>query len=249
MKLKHLSTNDAVTVLEIIQDSLSVRSEEQVRSLLLKLREVLPYQASIASLARLDTKGAPADLSLINVEYPEEYLQELWRTGLVWQDSILLENFRHYRLQYWADTFERDPLPTENKQLAVDFGFHRGAQGHGYGFGVKNSRTNQASFFCWHDLDRDPRTEEIIRVVVPHIHEAMSRVAHNSLYVTELTPRERDVLQWLAQGKTTWDISVILNISERTVKFHIANIFRKLDANTRAHAVAIALDRGLIELG
>jgi DNA-binding CsgD family transcriptional regulator len=248
MKLKHLSARDAITVLEIIQESLSARSEEHVRSLLLKLREVLPYQASIAAMARLDAEGAPGELQLVNVEYPEEYLQELWRTGLVWQDPILVENFRNYRLQYWADTFEQSPLKKANRDLTEDFGLHMGAHGQGYGHGARNRRGTRGSLFCWHGLDRDTRTEEVISLVVPHLHEAMSRIAGEHLHSSELTPRERDVLQWLAHGKTTWDISVILNISERTVKFHIANISRKLDASTRAHAVAIALDLGLIEL-
>jgi DNA-binding CsgD family transcriptional regulator len=47
-------------------------------------------------------------------------------------------------------------------------------------------------------------------------------------------------------GKTNWEISLILNISERTVKFHIQNTMEKLQASSRAHAVAIALGEGLI---
>ena len=47
-------------------------------------------------------------------------------------------------------------------------------------------------------------------------------------------------------GKTNWEISVILNISERTVKFHVQNIERKLNAVNKTHAVAIALDQNLL---
>jgi LuxR family transcriptional regulator, quorum-sensing system regulator BjaR1 len=53
-----------------------------------------------------------------------------------------------------------------------------------------------------------------------------------------LTPRERDALAWVAEGKSDWEISVILGVSETTVRFHVDNARRKLGAVTRAQAVA-----------
>jgi DNA-binding CsgD family transcriptional regulator len=64
-----------------------------------------------------------------------------------------------------------------------------------------------------------------------------------------LTPKEEEVLRWLSEGKSTSDIASILAICSRTVKFHISNILRKLNAENRTHAVVIALDRGLIKRG
>jgi LuxR family quorum sensing-dependent transcriptional regulator len=63
-----------------------------------------------------------------------------------------------------------------------------------------------------------------------------------------LTSREREILRWAADGKTSWEISVILRISERTVKFHLVQASRKLNAVNRTSAVAKALARGLIKL-
>jgi len=63
-----------------------------------------------------------------------------------------------------------------------------------------------------------------------------------------LTPREIDVLRQLAQGQANKQIAARLGITERTVKFHVSSIFRKLDASNRTEAVAIAAQRGLIEL-
>jgi LuxR family transcriptional regulator, activator of conjugal transfer of Ti plasmids len=63
-----------------------------------------------------------------------------------------------------------------------------------------------------------------------------------------LTMREREILQWVAQGKTTWDISAIVAISERTVIFHIENLKRKLGVTSRSHAVAKAIRLGLISI-
>lgn len=61
-----------------------------------------------------------------------------------------------------------------------------------------------------------------------------------------LSNREREILELLAKGKSNGDISAILNIRERTVKFHINSIMRKLNAHNRTHAVVIAMQGGII---
>jgi DNA-binding NarL/FixJ family response regulator len=61
-----------------------------------------------------------------------------------------------------------------------------------------------------------------------------------------LSPREREVLRLVADGLPTKQISASLSITERTVKFHVNSIFRKLGAENRAQAVALAAQRGLL---
>jgi len=63
-----------------------------------------------------------------------------------------------------------------------------------------------------------------------------------------LTPRELEVLNMLAEGLGNKSIAWKLGISEHTVKFHIASLFDKLDASSRAEAVAIGIRHGLIML-
>jgi DNA-binding CsgD family transcriptional regulator len=62
-----------------------------------------------------------------------------------------------------------------------------------------------------------------------------------------LSPKERDVLHLVRHGKSTAEIASIMDITPRTVKFHVGNIMGKLSAENRAHAVAIALERKLID--
>jgi len=62
-----------------------------------------------------------------------------------------------------------------------------------------------------------------------------------------LSRREREVLSWLRHGKSNWEVSRILGISDRTVKFHVTSIMRKLNAVTRTQAVAIAMELGIME--
>jgi len=55
-----------------------------------------------------------------------------------------------------------------------------------------------------------------------------------------LTPREAEVLSWLAKGKTNRDIADILGMSPRTVNKHLEHVFEKLGVETRAAAAALA---------
>lgn len=62
----------------------------------------------------------------------------------------------------------------------------------------------------------------------------------------EVSPREREVLRLIAQGQTNKAIAARLDISDRTVQGHIANIFEKLSASSRTEAVMIGIRLGLI---
>ena len=63
-----------------------------------------------------------------------------------------------------------------------------------------------------------------------------------------LTMREREVLQWTAAGKTAWEISQILHISEQTVVSHVKSAAGKFDTPNRTATVVAALRRGEIAL-
>ncbi len=78
--------------------------------------------------------------------------------------------------------------------------------------------------------------------------ESVSPPMGHSLENISLTQRESECLTWTANGKTSWEISVILGVSESTATFHLRNAGVKLKASNRAHAVAKALHLGLIEI-
>jgi DNA-binding CsgD family transcriptional regulator len=62
-----------------------------------------------------------------------------------------------------------------------------------------------------------------------------------------LSEKERRVLHELARGYSTQEIALELVLSPHTIRTHVKNGMRKLEARTRAHAVAIALSEGAIE--
>jgi two-component system nitrate/nitrite response regulator NarL len=63
----------------------------------------------------------------------------------------------------------------------------------------------------------------------------------------QLTPRELELLHWVADGLSNRAIAQELSISENTVKYHMKNIFQKLDAQNRTEAVTHALRMGLLK--
>lgn len=79
---------------------------------------------------------------------------------------------------------------------------------------------------------------------------AVMRPLHASLQKSEdfpadgpifgaLTVQEAKVMRWVVEGKTSWEVGMILSISERTVKFHLANIYAKLKVVNRVQAVSL----------
>ncbi len=80
--------------------------------------------------------------------------------------------------------------------------------------------------------DRDRACMELIRRHMGHLY----RLGSTPLIVT-LTEREREVLRWLARGKTDRDIAAILGTSPRTVQKHLERVYAKLGVETRTAAV------------
>ena len=68
-------------------------------------------------------------------------------------------------------------------------------------------------------------------------------------FISPLTPRETEILRYIAQGYLNKQIAGELGISEQTIKNHVTSILRKLNANARTEAVVVALKQGLITLG
>lgn len=66
--------------------------------------------------------------------------------------------------------------------------------------------------------------------------------------VGELTPRELEVLTWIARGRSNHEIAVELGLGERTVKTHVSNILSKLHLADRTQAAIYALQKNLVPL-
>jgi DNA-binding LacI/PurR family transcriptional regulator len=77
--------------------------------------------------------------------------------------------------------------------------------------------------------------------------ENTSRAAKTQPPAPGISEREKQCLQWAAKGKTSWEISQILGVTESTIIYHLRNATRKLDAANRLHAVTKALQASIID--
>jgi len=90
-----------------------------------------------------------------------------------------------------------------------------------------------------------------LQMAAVHMHDNVMRseVLVQSLGQPALSAREREILQWVAIGKSQQDIGDILNISHRTVEVHLRSGREKLAALTTAQAVGRAIGLGLVHPG
>jgi len=160
----------------------------------------------------------------------------------------LIEFLRSFEIQNWDEVTKRC-LSGKKDMITLQaeaFGLQ-----DGFAYGVRDFNFNGATcfFFAGKQVENNRRTRAIIKYAVPHLSEALKRLFKEKTRVKyALTSRETEVLRWLKEGKSSWDISRILGRSESAINFHVKNIVRKLDAMNRTHAVAIAIENGLIEL-
>jgi len=78
--------------------------------------------------------------------------------------------------------------------------------------------------------------------------QELSWKSESATVISPLTPREIEILQYIAQGYLNKQIAAELGISEQTIKNHVTSILRKLNANARTEAVVVAIKQGLIKI-
>jgi DNA-binding CsgD family transcriptional regulator len=101
---------------------------------------------------------------------------------------------------------------------------------------------------CDPESDEAPSLAEL-KILGEYFHNHMLR--RNGIDTAEalvVSARELDCLRWIAAGKSAWESSVILGISERTVRFHLNSAREKLNCTTTTQAVAKVVAQQLISL-
>jgi len=97
--------------------------------------------------------------------------------------------------------------------------------------------------------DFDPSDSLVLDVVRPYLalrYEAACRVAESSVTCDALTPRERQILALVAEGKTNKEIATSLNLSPYTVETHRKHVMQKLNLRNSAEVVLYAVRKGII---
>ena len=181
--------------------------------------------------------------------YPDAWLDRYFTQSYSESDPVLALARARVTPFTWQDATAR-ALPQPSRRVmdeATEFGLRTGvsmpvhtAQGE---LGILSLASEDA------DTEKATRARPYVQLLAAYLHEALHRV----LDVTEqpahapLTERELECLRWAADGKTSWEISILLATAERTVNFHLNNAVQKLDARNRQHAVAKAALQGLVK--
>jgi DNA-binding NarL/FixJ family response regulator len=105
-------------------------------------------------------------------------------------------------------------------------------------------RTAQGEHPINESLANRPRVAE----QVLHNFQELSLGRGAEAVIAPVTPREREILTYMAQGYLNKQIAFALKISEQTVKNHVTSILRKLNANARTQAVVEAIKQGLVTI-
>lgn len=243
-----LPKKEANLLLDIMDRGLHCESEEDMCHLVLSLQDLIPFEFALCVLSGTSCSSTEP-YHIVNPSYPSPWLDRYTSEHFDRIDPIVAEHRLSFGLQYWSDSYKKHKGHKQFIACAEDYGLKAG-----YSYGLTTQAVERASLFSFggRTMKKAYRTENMLLHVVPHLHQALMRVVRGKSYRVApdpgLSAREKEVLKWVMAGKSSWDIARILKISERTVKFHVENIMQKVHAVTRAQAVAISIEEGLIDI-
>jgi DNA-binding CsgD family transcriptional regulator len=249
-KLSLLSKSDLVSLSEIAYRSLTVRSRLEMENLLGKVSDLVPTTGILSGHASVDPRNFPVlnPKCIVNGGFPRFWLSLYLERGFHRVDPVFQKHFREYGTQVWTQTYRTVTRKEEKAFIdcARNFGLEEGVT-MGY---LSPFRTAGSSFsFSGSEIPRHERHIQLLECLTPHLHAAISGLFFPLSFSgtsPALTARETEVLSWKKEGRTAWEISQSMKISERTVVFHLRNAMRKLGARNSAQAMATALSLGLI---
>jgi LuxR family transcriptional regulator, quorum-sensing system regulator BjaR1 len=177
---------------------------------------------------------------------PSDYLDHYHRNDYVSKDPVVTEMRRRLAPFSWGDVRQRS-LTKAQKSILEE------AKGFGAYDGLLIPVMTQSGQFsvvspCGREPDLTPRARSALELIGIYGQQALQRMIPHHSPKDRLTSRERDVLSWVAVGKTDDEIGEILSIAHSTVTTHVENIKRKMDATRRTYAVVQALRRGELSL-
>ncbi|MDJ0512457.1 MAG: LuxR family transcriptional regulator [Methyloceanibacter sp.] len=182
---------------------------------------------------------------------PQGYLDHYVENNYVLRDPLVTELRNTVQPFSWSDVVERRDLTRADRRIVEEADE----------FDVNNglvvpivTLSGSLSVFspCGRDPDLSPDARRAVELISLYSHQALKRVLVDRMRSSEahtpLTPREREVMHWIAAGKSDHEVAAILNISAGTVNLHVERAKRKLDAFRRTFAVVKAIRLGEISL-
>jgi DNA-binding CsgD family transcriptional regulator len=207
------------------------------------VRPRLPHEALACGYGHLHAAGIAMDY-VITVDYPLDHLVAIRNcTGGI--DTPIL---RHWLQTREPVLFDADaPWPDVSEEWLANFRRHRllNAAAHA----VYDQERCVGTYFSFHRLPKPLGVAQCTTLseIAPVLHETLLSVIRNIEQIetsrvgrlVALGSREREVIQWIGQGKTNLDIAQLLGLSENTIKHHVRNILRKTGVSNRAQLASL----------
>lgn len=244
MKTVNLNCSESNILLDMIQSLIFCEDIDQFIEVASLLEKLTGCRHVIFGTPGMRLNGETSSIHELNISYPQEWV-DLYQTNEFWRiDPVIRAAVENAAPQHWVDIYRRNPPDKEFLKLAYDFGIK-------YGYTCVQGKIGKKWMIL--SLVGDFKTYSnrinyILERITPHFLLAYSsiRANHTSVLLQNLTKKEKEVLAWLHQGKSSWEISIVLRVSEATINFHIKNIKEKLQVVSRIQAVAMAIHGGLI---
>jgi len=245
---RHLSKRDLCEILDLTCHTLNCTDHDTFKQNVLDLKDIFPFESAVFAYGNIETALSQKvpQINLVDISYPEGYLDLYFEKQYHKTDAVIFEFLANLKPVNWNKLECGKGFSYPASVTAVDFGMK-----DGWTYGVLDTVSMNCSIFFFGNptcVDGHIRTEKILEYVIPFLSEAYKKQLNKEYSSDEkLTPREIEVINWVKEGKSSWEISVILHCSKRTVDFHVTNIKSKLSAVSRTQAVAIALQKGIIK--
>lgn len=233
--------NYDLEVFGLIAEIEELTDTKQISSLLAKLLKIYDLR-SVAYLGSGFTTR-PGEAPYLAVTYSTEWVEHYKSERYVEIDPTIQVGLRRMLPIDWSAFDRSDKNIRRLFGEAGEFGLGR----HGMSLPVHGRSGDRALLSITSDAaDRDWQHLRLhymrdFQMLALHMHQAILRVeGRPSIERMALSPRERECLQWVAEGKTSWECGVILGLSERTVRFYLESARHKLGASNTIHAVTKA---------
>lgn len=195
-------------------------------------------------MTRLPARTERIDPYILIMSWPREWLLRYGRQAYYGHDPVAQNCFTTLRPFVWSRASWDGCDPHRARRImdeATDFDLRDGVMVPMHDLAGRQASLSMAA----RTLDLPPSGLKAVHLVSLY---AFASADEASSARPHLSPREREILTWTAQGKSTWDVGEILGISQQTVATHLKSAKRKLDGTTVTHTVVQALRRREIKL-
>lgn len=228
----------------ILSEMTRVRTTTDAQKWLAKARELYGVK-SIAYFA-VGVRNKVSDPYLL-VTYSQEWIIHYTEQRYLEIDPVIANGFGRLLPIDWSDFGKREGQVRTLFGEASEFGLgHQGLTIPVHGKGGDRALLTITSDLPKRGWDRQKLAYmRDFQVLAVHLHNKVLELEGWPRIHSALSPRERECLQWIAEGKTAWECAIILGISQHTVRCYLESARYKLGASSNTHAVSLAHKAGL----